>query len=139
MLYYPWMSFSSYNKESQMPHPSSSRKVSITEEDTQSDDPIVALWRAVVYAGVKDLMGRSAIQRSIILKWIMTRDFNLVCDLAGFDPEALSKIMYEIAIEQGARQQYILKKHAPWLLSQARDDWEVPGRSTREPIVMQRV
>ena len=103
------------------------------QEGREARNPWTSLWRAVVFFVLKDLVGEDAFFRSKSLKWIKSRDFYMVCDFANIDPDYLLRIMYEIAIQHGARQKYILQQVSPWLLSEATNDWDVPEVGSLKP------
>lgn len=113
-----------------------SYSATLTERDQEQLYGYTALWRAVLYQAAKDLTGQNPFTRSQILTWITTNDFEAVCDLAGVNPDYCYDILGALAVENGARQKYILKKVSPWLLGEATDKWNVPQahKNTRNKI-----
>ena len=80
----------------------SSHIVSKTLEDYEKHDPIKNLWRNVLIIALEDLLKNKEKQamRSVKLfsreeMWFSSKDFELVCEYAGLQPDIVKKRTFE--------------------------------------------
>ena len=80
----------------------SSHIVSKTLEDYEKHDPIRNLWRNVLIIALEDLLKNKEKQamRSVKLfsreeMWFSSKDFELVCEYAGLQPDIVKKRTFE--------------------------------------------
>ncbi len=55
------------------------------------------LWRAVLAQAVRDIYDTDERVRRDALKWILTRDFETVCDMAFVEPETMKSQLANLA------------------------------------------
>jgi hypothetical protein len=82
----------------------SSHIVSKTLEDYEKHDPVRNLWRNVLIIALEDLLKNKEKQamRSVKLfsreeMWFSSKDFELVCEYAGLQPDIVKKRTFEIS------------------------------------------
>jgi hypothetical protein len=92
----------------------SSHIVSKTLEDYEKHDPIRNLWRNVLIIALEDLLKNKEKQamRSVKLfsreeMWFSSKDFELVCEYAGLQPDMVKKKTFK-SIER-IRKKYVQK------------------------------
>jgi hypothetical protein len=80
----------------------SSHIVSKTLEDYEKHDPVRNLWRNVLIIALEDLLKNKEKQamRSVKLfsreeMWFSSKDFELVCEYAGLQPDIVKKRTFE--------------------------------------------
>ena len=80
----------------------SSHIVSKTLEDYEKHDPVKNLWRNVLIIALEDLLKNKEKQamRSVKLfsreeMWFSSKDFELVCEYAGLQPDIVKKRTFE--------------------------------------------
>lgn len=56
-----------------------------------------ALWRAVLCQAIRDIYDRDERVRQEALRWVLTRDFGIVCDLAFVEPDCMKEQMANLA------------------------------------------
>ena len=92
----------------------SSHIVSKTLEDYEKHDPIRNLWRNVLIIALEDLLKNKEKQamRSVKLfskeeMWFSSKDFELVCEYAGLQPDMVKKRTFETV--ERIRKKYVQK------------------------------
>ena len=92
----------------------SSHIVSKTLEDYEKHDPIKNLWRNVLIIALEDLLKNKEKQamRSVKLfsreeMWFSSKDFELVCEYAGLQPDIVKKRTFETV--ERIRKKYVQK------------------------------
>ena len=92
----------------------SSHIVSKTLEDYEKHDPIRNLWRNVLIIALEDLLKNKEKQamRSVKLfskeeMWFFSKDFKLICEFAGLQPDMVKKRTFK-TIER-IRKKYVQK------------------------------
>jgi hypothetical protein len=80
----------------------SSHIVSKTLEDYEKHDPVRNLWRNVLIIALEDLLKNKEKQamRSVKLfskeeMWFFSKDFKLICEFAGLQPDIVKKRTFE--------------------------------------------
>jgi hypothetical protein len=80
----------------------SSHIVSKTLEDYEKHDPVRNLWRNVLIIALEDLLKNKEKQamRSVKLfsreeMWFSSKDFELICEFAGLQPDIVKKRTFE--------------------------------------------
>jgi hypothetical protein len=56
-----------------------------------------ALWRAVLCQAIRDIYDRDERIRKEALRWVLSRDFATVCDMAFVEPECMKEQMANLA------------------------------------------
>jgi hypothetical protein len=92
----------------------SSHIVSKTLEDYEKHDPVRNLWRNVLIIALEDLLKNKEKQamRSVKLfsreeMWFSSKDFELVCEYAGLQPDIVKKRTFETV--ERIRKKYVQK------------------------------
>jgi hypothetical protein len=92
----------------------SSHIVSKTLEDYEKHDPVRNLWRNVLIIALEDLLKNKEKQamRSVKLfskeeMWFFSKDFKLICEFVGLQPDMVKKRTFK-AIER-IRKKYVQK------------------------------
>jgi len=69
-----------------------------------SEYPIEALWRHVIERAVRDALSSEPREIGAVKRWLISEDFEIVCDAAQIGPEALRAEFIKIfqAPSQGA-------------------------------------
>jgi hypothetical protein len=112
----------------------SSHIVSKTLEDYEKHDPIKNLWRNVLIIALEDLLKNKEKQamRSVKLfsreeMWFSSKDFELVCEYAGLQPDMVKKKTFK-SIER------IRKKYDKKNMSKMSGEWLYKSEGiNREP------
>jgi hypothetical protein len=80
----------------------SSHIVSKTLEDYEKHDPVRNLWRNVLIIALEDLLKNKEKQAMRLVKlfsreemWFSSKDFELVCEYAGLQPDIVKKRTFE--------------------------------------------
>jgi hypothetical protein len=92
----------------------SSHIVSKTLEDYEKHDPVRNLWRNVLIIALEDLLKNKEKQamRSVKLfsreeMWFSSKDFKLICEYAGLQPDIVKKRTFETV--ERIRKKYVQK------------------------------
>jgi hypothetical protein len=92
----------------------SSHIVSKTLEDYEKHDPVRNLWRNVLIIALEDLLKNKEKQamRSVKLfsreeMWFSSKDFKLICEYAGLQPDIVKKKTFETV--ERIRKKYVQK------------------------------
>jgi hypothetical protein len=92
----------------------SSHIVSKTLEDYEKHDPVRNLWRNVLIIALEDLLKNKKKQamRSVKLfskeeMWFFSKDFKLICEFAGLQPDIVKKRTFETV--ERIRKKYVQK------------------------------
>jgi hypothetical protein len=92
----------------------SSHIVSKTLEDYEKHDPVRNLWRNVLIIALEDLLKNKEKQamRSVKLfskeeMWFFSKDFKLICEFAGLQPDIVKKRTFETV--ERIRKKYVQK------------------------------
>ena len=75
-------------------------------------DPISALrlWRTVISQAMSDASSEKKYHRVSVATWLLSKDFERVCDLASLQPEAVRQIIARLLAETPTRSQEISKR-----------------------------
>ena len=100
-----------------------------TLEDHEKHDPVRNLWRNVLILALEDLLKNKEKQamRSVKLfskeeMWFFSKDFKLICEFAGLQPDMVKKRTFK-AIER------IRKKYAEKDMSKMPGQWLYKGKT----------
>jgi hypothetical protein len=92
----------------------SSHIVSKTLEDYEKHDPVRNLWRNVLIIALEDLLKNKEKQamRSVKLfskeeMWFFSKDFKLICEFVGLQPDIVKKRTFETV--ERIRKKYVQK------------------------------
>jgi hypothetical protein len=68
------------------------------------------LWRAVINQAVADSFSEKRHDRVGVSRWLLSKDFETVCDFASFDPRVIKRCIAEILMENGSVRAEVLGK-----------------------------
>lgn len=78
-------------------------------EKTQDHISALKLWRAVVSLAILDASSEKRHYRVPVARWLLSTDFDTVCDMANLNPNTIKRIISAILSENPIRAQYMSK------------------------------
>ena len=77
-----------------MPFPSRKNRARLATGTIEAES---ALWRAVLCQAIRDIYDRDERVRQDALRWVLSKDFAIVCDFAFVDPDCMKEQMANLA------------------------------------------
>lgn len=82
------------DQELNLPFPSRKNRARLATGTIEAES---ALWRAVLCQAIRDIYDRDERVRQDALRWVLSKDFAIVCDFAFVDPDCMKEQMANLA------------------------------------------